>query len=132
MLAELGAGWRLAGITGDEIAAILEQAAGAGDQEPQPHRGQRLSALVLPTGAERRRENTNATRAAIKRVLSCCDVPAAGKTRGECLYETAARASEVPALDVQDLDPGSTPRPDPLQGAATPNVSTGAPAPHSK
>jgi hypothetical protein len=29
-------------------------------------------------------------------------------------YETAARAREVPALDVQVLDLGSTPRPDPL------------------
>ncbi len=34
MLAELGAGWRLAGIAGDEIAAVLEQLWGSGRLRP--------------------------------------------------------------------------------------------------
>ena len=68
----------------------------------------RLAAPVLPTGAERRRENTNATRAvsraAIERALSRRDVPLREKTLWRMLYVTAARASEVLALDVEDLD----------------------------
>ena len=85
LAAKLDPGRPLAGITGDEIAALLEQpwAAGTGDLEPQPAAvsaglsrcaANRLHGPVLPAGAERRRENTNATRAvsrpAIERALS--------------------------------------------------------------
>jgi integrase len=57
---------------------------------------------------ERRREPTNATRAlpraAIERALSRRDVPLREKTLWRLLYETAARASEVLALNIDDLD----------------------------
>ena len=94
----------------------------------------RLPAPVLPASAERRREHLNATRAvprpAIDRALSRRDVPLREKTLWRMLYETAARASEVLALNIEDLDlepaaPRSGPR------AATPNGSTGARAPRT-
>jgi integrase len=63
---------------------------------------------VLPASAERRREHLNATRAvprpAIDRALSRRDVPLREKTLWRMLYETAARASEVLALNIEDLD----------------------------
>ena len=67
----------------------------------------RLPAPVLPASAERRREHLNATRAvprpAIDRALSRRDVPLREKTLWRMLYETA-RASEVLALNIEDLD----------------------------
>src|ERR1700748_286645 len=67
----------------------------------------RLAAPVLPASAERRREHLNATRAlprpAIERALSRRDVPLREKTLWRMLYETAARASEVLALNIEDL-----------------------------
>ena len=66
----------------------------------------RLAAPVLPASAERRREHLNATRAvprpAIERALSRRDVPLREKTLWRMLYETAARASEVLALNIED------------------------------
>jgi Phage integrase family len=66
----------------------------------------RLAAPVLPASAERRREHLNATRAvprpAIERALSRRDVPLREKTLWRMLYETAARASEVLALNIDD------------------------------
>jgi integrase len=71
-------------------------------------RRQPLPAPVLPASAERRREHLNATRAvprpAIDRALSRRDVPLREKTLWRMLYETAARASEVLALNIEDLD----------------------------
>ena len=68
----------------------------------------RLPAPVLPASAERRREHHDATRAvprpAIERALSRRDVPLREKTLWRMLYETAARASEVLALNIEDLD----------------------------
>jgi integrase len=68
----------------------------------------RLPAPVLPASTERRREHLNATRAvprpAIDRALTRRDVPLREKTLWRMLYETAARASEVLALNVEDLD----------------------------
>jgi Phage integrase family len=68
----------------------------------------RLAGPVLPASAERRREHLNAPRAvprpAIERVLSRRDVPLREKTLWRMLYETAARASEVLALNIEDLD----------------------------
>ena len=66
----------------------------------------RLPAPVLPASAERRREHLNATRAvprpAIDRALSRRDVPLREKTLWRMLYETAARASEMLALNIED------------------------------
>src|SRR6185437_1206818 len=68
--------------------------------EPAPRPG------VMPASAERRREHLNATRAvprpAIDRALSRRDVPLREKTLWRILYETAARASEVLALNIDD------------------------------
>jgi integrase len=68
----------------------------------------REPAPVLPASAERRREHLNATRAvprpAIDRALTRRDVPLREKTLWRMLYETAARASEVLALNIEDLD----------------------------
>ena len=61
--------------------------------------------LAAP-GVERRREHLNATRAvprpAIDRALTRRDVPLREKTLWRMLYETAARASEVLALNIED------------------------------
>ena len=93
-------------------------------------RRSRLPAPVLPASAERRREHLNATRAvprpAIDRALTRRDVPLRDKTLWRMLYETAARASEVLALNIATSTwtpaaPRSAPR------AATPNGSAGAP-----
>jgi integrase len=63
---------------------------------------------VLPAGTERRRENTNTTRAlsrsAIERALSRRDLPLREKALWRMLYETAARANEVLSLNIEDLD----------------------------
>jgi hypothetical protein len=68
----------------------------------------RLPAPILPASAERRREHINAPRAvprlAIDRALTRRDVPLREKTLWRMLYETADRASEVLALNIEDLD----------------------------
>ena len=57
---------------------------------------------------ERRKESNDATRALprarVERLLSRRDVPLREKTLWRMLYETAARASEILALDIEDLD----------------------------
>jgi len=146
LLAALGASRPLAEVSGEELAGLLEQL--WGQRAPATwnrNRGavtawlswraaSRLPAPVLPASAERRREHLNATRAAprpaIDRALSRRDVPLREKTLWRMLYETAARSSEVLALNIEDLDldarrPRSAPR------AATPNGSAGAPAPRT-
>jgi integrase len=42
--------------------------------------------------------------ARVQRLLSRCDLPLREKTLWRMLYETAARASEILALNVEDLD----------------------------
>jgi integrase len=68
----------------------------------------RWAAPLLPADAERRKENTDATKAlpkaAIERAIARRDVPVREKTLWRMLYETAARASEILALNVEDLD----------------------------
>jgi integrase len=68
----------------------------------------RWSAPELPPVLERRPERTDHTKAlprvAIERQLSRRDVPLREKTLWRMLYETAARASEILALDIEDLD----------------------------
>ena len=120
LLAGLGASRPLAEVSGEELAGLLEQL--WGQRAPATrnrNRGavtawlswcaaSRLAAPVLPASAERRREHLNATRAvprpAIERALSRRDVPLREKTLWRMLYETAARASEVLALTIDDLD----------------------------
>ena len=120
LLAGLGAGRPLAEISGEELAGLLEQLWGqCAPATWNRNRGavaarlswcaaSRLPAAVLPASAERRREHINATRAvprpAIDRALSQRDVPLREKTLWRMLYETAARASEVLALNIDDLD----------------------------
>ena len=132
LLAGLGASRPLAEVSGEELAGLLEQL--GGQRAPATwnrNRGavaawlswcaaSRLPAPVLPASAERRREHLNATRAvprpAIDRALNRRDVPLREKTLWRMLYETAARASEVLALNIEDTRPGRPPRPDPVQG----------------
>ena len=68
----------------------------------------RWPAPQLPPDAERRKENNDATRALprgrVERLLSRRDIPLREKTLWRMLYETAARASEILALNVEDLD----------------------------
>ena len=146
LLAGLGASRPLAEASGEELAGLLEQL--WGQRAPATwnrNRGavaarlawcaaSRLPAPVRPASAGRRREHLNATRAvprpATDRALTRRDVPLREKTLWRMLYETAARASEVLALNIDDLDldaaaPRSAPR------AATPNGSAGAPAPRT-
>lgn len=120
LLAGLDASRPLAEVSGEELAGLLEQL--WGQRAPATwnrNRGavaawlswcaaNRLPAPVLPASAERRREYLNATRAvarsAIERALTRRDVPLREKTLWRLLYETAARASEVLALNIEDLD----------------------------
>jgi integrase len=108
----------LAEVSGEELAGLLEQLWGpCAAATWNRNRGavaawlswcaaNRLAAPVLPASAERRREHLNATRAvprpAIERALSRRDVPLREKTLWRMLYETAARASEVLALNIDD------------------------------
>jgi integrase len=68
----------------------------------------RLACPVLPATIERRHEPADVTRAitrtALERALSRRDVPLREKTLWRMLFETAARASEVLALNIEDLD----------------------------
>ena len=73
-----------------------------------PTQKKRWPAPQLPPDAERRREHADATRALprarVERLLSRRDIPLREKTLWRMLYETAARASEILALNVEDLD----------------------------
>ncbi|MEV7803157.1 tyrosine-type recombinase/integrase [Microbispora sp. NPDC088329] len=66
------------------------------------------AAPSVPADAERRKETADETRAVAKttihRLLSRRDVPLREKTLWRMLYETAARATEVLALNIEDLD----------------------------
>jgi integrase len=117
----LGASRRLAEISDDDIGAVLEGEWGTA-QESTWNRNravanawltwcrerQRWSAPAVPGSCERRKEHVDATKdlpkAAIERQLSRRDVPLREKTPWRMLYETAARASEILALDVEQLD----------------------------
>jgi integrase len=120
LLAGLGASRPLAEVSGEELAGLLDQL--WGPRAPATwnrNRGavtawlswcaaNRLPAPVLQASAERRREHLNATRVvprpAIDRTLTRRDVPLREKTLWRMLYEAAARASEVLALNIEDLD----------------------------
>ncbi|MBB5781944.1 tyrosine-type recombinase/integrase [Nonomuraea jabiensis] len=66
------------------------------------------AAPSVPAEAERRKETIDETRAVAKttihRLLSRRDIPLREKTLWRMLYETAARAAEILALNVEDLD----------------------------
>jgi integrase len=121
LTAELGPHRQLAAVPGDEVAAALRRL--WGDRAPATWNRNRAavvswlnwcasrkrwSAPQLPGDAERRKENSDATRALprdrVERLLSRRDIPLREKTLWRMLYETAARASEVLALNVEDLD----------------------------
>ena len=88
----------------------------------------------MPASAERRREHLNATRAvprpATGRALSRRDVPLREKTLWRMLYETAARASEVLALNIED--PGLDARRAPIRskGGDTERICWGSGTAH--
>jgi integrase len=108
-------------VTGDEVAAALRRL--WGDRAPATWNRNRAAAVSwlnwcasrkrwpapqLPGDAERRTEHSDATRALprgrVERLLSRRDIPLREKTLWRMLYETAARASEILALNVEDLD----------------------------
>ncbi|MEV4018381.1 hypothetical protein AB0J35_48590 [Nonomuraea angiospora] len=66
------------------------------------------AAPSVPADAERRKETADETRAVAKtiihRLLSRRGIPLREKTLWRMLYETAARAAEILALNVEDLD----------------------------
>jgi integrase len=68
----------------------------------------RWAAPCVPADLERRRETPDETKAVAKttlhRLLSRRDIPLREKTLWRMLYETAARAAEILALNVEDLD----------------------------
>ncbi|MEH0973610.1 site-specific integrase [Micromonospora sp. CPCC 205546] len=110
----------LAQITDDEVGAALMtlwgQAAPSTWNQRRAATGSFLAwctkngypAPVLPAGIERqpeRRDETRAIdRAAIERLLTRRDVPLREKTLWRMLYETAARAGEILALSIEDLE----------------------------
>jgi integrase len=120
LLADLGPDRPLATVDGDELADLLQRL--WGQRSPATWNRNRaavagwlswctrnrLPAPGLPAGCERRREPADTTRAvsrsAIERALSRRDVPLREKTLWRLLYESAARASEVLALNIEDLD----------------------------
>lgn len=127
VVAQLGADRELGGLAGDEIADTLEALwATAAESTWNRNRAtvsswltwcrdkQRWPAPALPASCERRTEHVDATRdlpkAAIERQLSRRDLAPREKTLWRMLYETAARASEILALNVEDL-PAHRPRP---------------------
>ncbi|GAA5772551.1 tyrosine recombinase XerC [Streptosporangium roseum] len=75
------------------------------------------AAPSVPAEAERRKESADETRAVAKttlhRLLSRRDIPLRERALWRMLYETAARAAEILALNVEDLDlehrPGAPP-----------------------
>ncbi|MEV2273812.1 tyrosine-type recombinase/integrase [Nonomuraea africana] len=117
----LGASRLLAEVDDDEVGAALTQLWG----ERAPATWNRNRAAVsswltwcatkkrwvapsVPGDVERRRETPDETKAVAKttihRLLSRRDVPLREKALWRMLYETAARAAEILALNVEDLD----------------------------
>ncbi len=110
----------LAGVTGEELAVALERLWGTAKPATWNRNRAAVAAWLawcaknsyiapgLPDSVERRPEHTNETRAvdraAVERLLTRRDVPLREKTLWRMLYETAARASEILALNVEDLD----------------------------
>jgi integrase len=120
VLADLGSDRALVEVPGDDLAEVLETTWGGASPATWNRNRAAVSSFlawcaknpypapVLPPSLERRAEHPDETKAlprgAIERQLSRRDVPLREKTLWRMLYETAARASEVLALDVTDLD----------------------------
>ena len=121
LAAELGGGRELADISDDEIAAVLKALwARAAESTWNRNRAaanawlswcrdrQGWPAPAVAAICERRKEHVDATKdlskAAIERQLSRRDLPLREKTLWRMLYETAARANEILALDIEQLD----------------------------
>jgi integrase len=121
LAAELGPARELADVDAIEIGqalhAIWDDAAASTWNRNRAAVGSWLSwcqttkrwpAPALPSDCERRAEHADHTRdlpkRAIDRQLSRRDIPLREKTLWRMLYETAARASEILALDVEQLD----------------------------
>jgi len=120
VLDEIGAEVELGQVSGEQLAEVLERL--WGERSPATWNRNRAAvaawlswcaraghagpALLMST--ERRREPADATRAlsrtTLERALSLRDVPLREKTLWRMLFETAARASEVLALNIDDLD----------------------------
>jgi integrase len=116
----LGPDRLLATVDGEELAAALERL--WGHAAPATWNRNRAAvaswlawcrrngdaAPALPPAAERRAEHADETRALtrpqIERLLTRRDIPLREKTLWRMLYETAARAGEILALNVEDLD----------------------------
>ena len=121
LAAELGGARQLADISDDEIAEVLKALwATAAESTWNRNRAaanawlswcrdrRRWAAPAVPASCERRKEHVDATKdlskAAIERQLSRRDLPLREKTLWRMLYETAARANEILALDIEQLD----------------------------
>ncbi len=120
LAATLGPDRPLADISGGEVAAALD--ALWGQTKPATWNRNRAAvaswlawcaknrytAPTLPASVERRPEHADQTRAIdramVERLLTRRDIPLREKTLWRMLYETAARASEILALNVEDLD----------------------------
>jgi integrase len=116
----VGADRVLAGVSGDRLAEVLDELWGQAMPATWNRNRASVAALLiwcaknsiaapaLPASAERRREDVDETkaltRAEIERLLTRRDVPLREKTLWRMLYETAARANEILALDIEDLD----------------------------
>ncbi|MCA1677539.1 MAG: site-specific integrase [Actinobacteria bacterium] len=118
---QLGPARGLADVDASEIAHVMHElwgdAAASGWNRNRAAVGSWLawcqatkqwSGPVLPPDCERRAEHADHTsdlpKRAIDRQLSRRDIPLREKTLWRMLYETAARASEILALDVEQLD----------------------------
>ena len=121
LTADLGPARQLADVPGDEIADALRRLwGGCAPATWNRNRAavvswlnwcatrKRWPAPQLPGDAERRKERSDRTRALprsrVERLLSRRDIPLRERTLWRMLYETAARASEILALNVEDLD----------------------------
>jgi integrase len=116
----VGAGRTLAELDGSELTAVLDALWGRAAPATWNRNRAAVSAWLawctragvtaptLPAAAERRPEPAGDTRAlpraAVERLLARRDIPLREKTLWRMLYETAARASEILALDIDDLD----------------------------
>jgi integrase len=136
-ITELGGGSRrLADITDEEIGDALTTL--WGDCAPATWNRNRAAvsswltwcrnkkhwpAPCVPSDAERRREHADETKAVTKtdihRLLSRRDIPLRERTLWRMLYETAARASEILSLNVEDLDLENNRAPLKSKGGAT-------------
>jgi integrase len=121
LIAHLDPARQLANVDASEVANALEtlwddaapstwnrNRAAVGSWLGWCHTVKRWPAPALRSDCERRAEHADHTqdlpKRAIDRQLSRRDIPLREKTLWRMLYETAARASEVLALDVEQLD----------------------------